>query len=104
VPAVAHAGETLQLSAQTESNGVPAVNYAWDFGDGTTADGPQVSHTYTREANFTIHLSVQGIDGVPADRSFSVKVVGDLHAYPNLLDNRRFREPADQGNVLRQPQ
>jgi alpha-galactosidase len=104
VPAVANAGEALQLSAQTESNGVPAVNYAWDFGDGTSADGPQVSHTYTREANFTIHLSVQGIDGVPADRSFSVKVVGDLHAYPNLLDNRRFREPADQGNVLRQPQ
>jgi alpha-galactosidase len=104
VPAVANAGEALQLSAQTESNGVPAVNYAWDFDDGTSADGPQVSHTYTRAANFTIHLSVQGIDGVPADRSFSVKVVGDLHAYPNLLDNRRFREPADQGNVLRQPQ
>ena len=95
VPSVANAGETFPLSAQTEPAGVPAVNYVWDFGDGTSADGPKVSHTYTRAANFTIHLTVQGIDGVPAVQSFPVKVTGNLRAYPNLLDNRRFREPTD---------
>ena len=68
VPSVVNAGETFQLSAQTESSGVPAVNYVWDFGDGTSADGPKVSHTYTRAANFTVHLTVQGIDGA-ASRS-----------------------------------
>ena len=94
-PSVANTGETFQLSAQTESAGVPAVNYLWDFGDGTSADGPKVSHAYTRAANFTIHLTVQGIDGLPAVQSFSVRVTGDLRAYPNLLDNRRFRDPSD---------
>ena len=95
VPSVANAGETFPLSAQTESPGVSAVNYLWDFGDGTTAEGPKVSHTYSRAADFTIHLTVQGIDGVPAAQSFPVKVTGNLRAYPNLLDNRRFREPMD---------
>ena len=95
VPSVVNAGGTFPLSAQAESNGVPAVNYGWDFGDGTTADGAKVSHAYTRAANFTVHLSVQGIDGLSAEQDFSVKVTGNLHAYPNLLDNRRFRDPAD---------
>jgi alpha-galactosidase len=94
-PSVVNAGETFSLSAEAESSRVPAVNYVWDFGDGTTADGPKVSHTYTRAANFTVHLAVQGIDGLSAEQNFSVKVTGNLHAYPNLLDNRRFRDPAD---------
>lgn len=95
VPSVANAGQTFQLSAQTEPAGVPAVNYLWNFGDGTSADGPKTSHAYTRAADFTIHLTVQGIDGPPAVETFSVKVTGDLHAYPNLLDNRRLRDPTD---------
>jgi alpha-galactosidase len=95
VPSVVNAGGTLALTARAESNGVPAVHYGWDFGDGTTADGPKVSHAYTRAANFTVHLTVQGIDGLSAEQNFSVKVTGNLHAYPNLLDNRRFRDPAD---------
>ncbi|MGB2589215.1 MAG: PKD domain-containing protein [Candidatus Acidiferrum sp.] len=95
VPSAAHAGETFPLSAQTDPAGVPVVNYVWDFGDGTSADGPKVFHTYTRAANFTVHLTVQGIDDVPSVQSYPVKVTGDLRAYPNLLDNRRFREPTD---------
>jgi alpha-galactosidase len=95
VPSVVHAGEPFQLSAQAEPDGVPAVNYLWDFGDGTGADGPKVFHTYTRAAKFTIQLSVGGIDGRSALQRFSVTVDGALHAYPSLLDNRRFRDPAD---------
>ena len=96
VPSIANVGETVQLLAQSELAEVPAVNYLWDFGDGTGADGPKVSHTYTRAANFTIHLTVQGIDGLPAVQIFSVKAIGNLRAYPSLLDNRRFRDPADR--------
>jgi hypothetical protein len=95
VPSTTNAGETFLLSAQTETAGVPAVTYLWDFGDGTSADGPKVSHAYTRPADFTVRLTVQGIDGLPSVQTFSVKVTGTLHAYPNLLDNRRFRDPAD---------
>jgi PKD repeat protein len=70
VPSVANAGETINLAAQTDDAGVPALDYHWDFGDGTRVSGPKVSHAYTRAAAFTIHLTVDGVDGVPAVQSF----------------------------------
>jgi alpha-galactosidase len=96
VPEAAKAGEAITLSAQTEAGGVPAVAYRWDFGDGTSADSPKVSHTYTRAGEFTIQLAVDGVDGVPANQNFSVQVTGNLKAHSNLIDNRRFVEPTDR--------
>jgi hypothetical protein len=106
VPTAAKAGETIilsadilsantlsALSAQAETGGVPAVAYHWDFGDGTSADSAKVSHAYTSAGEFTIQLTVDGVDGVPAHKNFSVKVTGNLRAHSNLTDNRRFVEP-----------
>jgi hypothetical protein len=99
VPAAANAGHTITLSALSapaEAGGVPAIAYHWDLGDGTGADGPKVSHAYTNAGEFTIRLTVDGVDGVPAHKSFSVKVTGNLRAHSNLTDNRRFIEPTDR--------
>jgi chitodextrinase len=95
VPSAANAGEAFALSAQADASGVASIGYAWDFGDGITAEGARVSHTYTRQGTFTVQLTVPGIDGAVATQTFPIKVTGDLHAFPNLLDNRRFRDPAD---------
>jgi alpha-galactosidase len=99
VPAAANTGATITLSAlsaQAEAGGVPAVAYHWDLGDGTSADSPKVSHAYTSAGEFTIRLTVDGVDGVPAHKNFSVKVTGNLRAHSNLTDNRRFVEPTDR--------
>jgi alpha-galactosidase len=96
VPSRADAGETIHLSAQADATGVPAVSYHWDFGDGTSSDGPQVSHCYTRAADFPIRLTVEGVDGIAAQQSFSVTVTGKLRLRPNLSENRRFVEPTDR--------
>jgi len=96
VPSAANAGETIHLSAQTEAAGVPAVEYHWDFGDGTSATGPGVSHAYTRAGQFSIRLTVDGADGLSTVQNFSVKVTGNLSALPNLSDNRRFADPTDR--------
>jgi hypothetical protein len=93
VPAAANAGEIITLSAQAEAGGVPAVAYHWNFGDGTSADSPMASHAYTRAGEFAVRLTVDGVDGVPAEKNFSVKVTGNLKAHSNLTDNRRFVEP-----------
>jgi len=95
VPSAANAGDTVHLSAQADASGVPAVKYHWDFGDGNSADGPKVSYTYTRASTFTIRLTVDGVDGVPAVQNFSVNVTGNLRALPKLTDNQRFRDPAN---------
>jgi hypothetical protein len=95
VPATAITGETIGLSVQAEG-AVPAVAYHWDLGDGTSADSSKVSHAYTTAGDFNILLTVDGVDGVPANKSFSVKVTGNLKAHSNLTDNRRFVEPTDR--------
>ena len=99
VPAAANTGETISLSAlsaQAGAGGVPAVAYHWDLGDGTSADSPKVSHVYTSAGEFTIRLTVDGVDGVAAHENFTVKVAGNLRAHSNLTDNRRFVEPTDR--------
>jgi alpha-galactosidase len=95
VPATAITGETIGLSVQAEG-AVPAVAYHWDLGDGTSADSSKVSHAYTTAGEFNILLTVDGVDGIPANKSFSVKVTGNLKAHSNLTDNRRFVEPTDR--------
>jgi hypothetical protein len=93
VPAEGRVSETLAFSAQAKEDGAPALGYHWDFGDGTTADGPRVAHTYTRNADFAVQLSVDGLDGIAARQSFTVKVTGTLVPAGDVLQNRRFVEP-----------
>lgn len=95
VPSAAKAGETLQLSVESEAADFPATTYRWDFGEGTSADGRNVSHAYTRAGDFTIRVTATGVDGLPADRQFKVAVTGNLKALPNLSENRRFADPTD---------
>jgi alpha-galactosidase len=94
VPAEGHPSEALAFSAQAREDGVPALAYHWDFGDGTTADGARAAHTYTRDADFTVQLTADGLDGITAHQSFTVKVTGTLAAAGDVLQNRRYVEPA----------
>jgi len=94
VPSEARPSELLALSAQAKEDGVPALSYHWDFGDGTTADGPRAVHAYTRDADFTVQLTVDGLDGIAARQSFPVKVSGTLVPAGDVLQNRRYVEPA----------
>jgi len=90
------AGETIAFSAQAAPDGVPALGYHWDFGDGTVAERPNVSHCYTRAADFTVRLTVDGPDDTPYEQTFSVRVTGELKPTPDLRANRRFEQPADK--------
>ena len=95
-PSQSSVGETIAFSAQTDSAGVPALGYHWDFGDGTDSEGPNVSHCYTRAADFLVRLTVDGPDGAPYEQSFSIRVSGELKPTPDLRANRRFEQPADK--------
>jgi chitodextrinase len=52
----------------TDPDGDEIVDYLWDFGDGTTAAGPVVSHTYAQAGNYTVTLVVSDgrLNSVPA--------------------------------------
>ncbi len=96
VPSQSKAGETITFSAQADPGGVPALGYHWDFGDGTISEGSKVSHCYTRAANFTVRLTVDGPDDAPHEQSFSITVSGELKPTPQLRANRRFEQPSDK--------
>ncbi|MBL4625918.1 MAG: M4 family metallopeptidase, partial [Flavobacteriales bacterium] len=40
---------------------INAVNYAWDFGDGTTSTSANISHTYISAGSYTVRLIASGI-------------------------------------------
>jgi hypothetical protein len=96
VPSRAKVGELIALSAQADPDGVPALHYHWDFGDGTVSEGPNVSHCYTRATDFTVRLTVEGPDDVPYEQSFSIAATGELKPTPELRLNRRFEQPSDK--------
>jgi alpha-galactosidase len=77
-PDHAKINEDLTLMANADPQGVPALAYHWDFGDGTTESGKQVRHAYTMAGNFTIHLVVEGVDGISAEKNVSVSVNGTV--------------------------
>jgi hypothetical protein len=59
-------GQRLTLNARASF--VPAGNnenftYSWNFGDGTRADGIEVSHTYTAAGSYTLTLDVSAPGG-----------------------------------------
>jgi len=96
VPTQSKAGETIAFSAQAAPDGVPALGYQWDFGDGTISEGTNVSHCYTRAADFTVRLTVDGPDDARYEQSFSIRVSGELKPTPELRANRRFEQPSDK--------
>src|SRR5262249_42996369 len=91
VPAEAKIGEELRFSAAAQADAVPATAFHWDFGDGIVADGASLTHAYTRGGTFTVSLTADGIDGLPAHETFAVAVSGMLQ----LKDARRYEEPND---------
>jgi alpha-galactosidase len=78
IPEHASVGQPTAFSAETEANSVAAIDYRWDFGDGTSSSGPEVRHTFTHRGDFTIHLVAEGIEGIAFDKTQQVSVSGSF--------------------------
>jgi alpha-galactosidase len=76
VPSQAKIGEVLQFSSAASNDGVPALAYHWDFGDGVVADGASLAHTYTAAGNYKVRSTAEGLDGISAEKTFSIVVSG----------------------------
>jgi alpha-galactosidase len=92
VNGTAEIAKSAEFTVVLDPAGVPAVAYRWDFGDGTTDDGPTVKHAYTQKGTFKVVLKVDGVDGVHATVEKSVTVGGALRTTFEVQQNRRYEE------------
>ncbi|MFO1532935.1 MAG: PKD domain-containing protein [Thermoplasmatota archaeon] len=58
-PAAPVAGEEVTFRDRSQvADGVAIVQASWDFGDGETAEGPEVTHTFAAAGTYAVTLSV----------------------------------------------
>lgn len=61
-----------------------------------TADVPKPAQAgeviHLRAADYNVKLTVDGVDGIPAEKSFTIAVQGTLKTAFHLLENRRYVE------------
>ncbi|MEM8931480.1 MAG: PKD domain-containing protein, partial [Acidobacteriota bacterium] len=73
-------------SASTDADGEVA-GFAWDFGDGTRADGARISHTYAEPGLYQVTLAVG--NGLGIDTTSRVVDVGST-TNPTLVFSDGF--------------
>lgn len=59
---------TFDGTGSTDPDGSVA-EWQWDFGDGTTATGAIVEHTYSSGGSKTVHMTIKDDSGLTAERS-----------------------------------
>jgi hypothetical protein len=90
-PSVAKAGETVSFSATAANPSDPVLSYQWDFGDGVSLKGHQVTHAYTHEGNYAVKLTALGLDGLSAVDSSQLQVSGAIATRFVPKANQRYK-------------
>jgi N-acetylmuramoyl-L-alanine amidase len=99
-PAVGQAPLTVTFTATGD-----AATYHWDFGDGSSADGRVVDHTYAA-GRWTTTLTARAADGETTTQAISVTAYGLTFAGPAIVRYARrtiYRGtlvPAERGVVV----
>ncbi len=84
------AGETITFSATAANSSDPVLSYQWDFGDGVSLNGPQVTHAYTHEGSYAVKLTALGLDGLAAVDSSRLQVSGAIPTRFVPKENQRY--------------
>ena len=67
-------GTEITYSAIASDPGDDTLTYTWDFGDGSTASGQDVTHTFADNGNYTITLTVSDDDNASSTQTINVTV------------------------------
>lgn len=83
-PTVSERTATLTGGGSTDSDG-RITSWAWTFGDGGTATGPDVSHTWTTDDSWPVTLTVTDDLGATATTTRTVTVAATPPPTPTVL-------------------
>ncbi len=78
VPSAVNQGDLVQFDGSTSASTliVPRTGYTWDFGDGTTAVGPSVEHSYAKGGAYTVKLTLTDRGGDVRSVTHAISVLG----------------------------
>ena len=65
-------------AAATSAPQAPVLTCHWEFGDGSSLDGMQVSHAFTHAGRYEVQATVTGLDGATNRNSVSVSISGEV--------------------------
>lgn len=73
-------GRTLAYDSASTDEDNDVLTYAWDFGDGSTSDKKNGTHTYAADGTYTVKLVVSDgkAESTPATETVVVGVAGDF--------------------------
>lgn len=69
---------TVDFTANIDGGEYP-IKYYWDFGDGTTGTGREISHTYNLQGDYTVTLKV--IDGYGRETTDKIEIKSRIDTY-----------------------
>lgn len=87
VPTITSAPVTIAFSA-VASQGVAPYTYTWSFGDGATATGANVTHTFETHGTFEIAVAVVDALGHDAGGRINIDVLEHLRSDPDRIPEK----------------
>lgn len=103
VPERAAPGALLALTAQAQDAWSGVAGLAWDFGDGATATGTSVNHTYASEGTYTLTLTATDTLGNTSTTTRALTVAKEASATITKFTVKpkriRTRGPAKRRNA-----
>ncbi len=71
---VANPGTAFNFDGRNSQSEVAIATYIWEFGDGNTGSGDQVSHTYSDPGTYEVVLRVTDVNGACSSCTTTVRV------------------------------
>ncbi|WP_298543892.1 glycoside hydrolase family 48 protein [uncultured Aquimarina sp.] len=94
---------TFDAVASTDADG-DALSYSWDFGDGNTASGVMVEHTFTSIGTYSATLTVDDGNGGVDQAVITITVTdGDIIINPPTGDNAYINRFIEMRNEFYDP-
>jgi hypothetical protein len=92
-PANAQAGASLEFHAASSDTVTPVLEYHWTFGDGVSADGSQVTHTYTHASHYKVTATATGLNGRTLQHTLDILVTGAVPTAYDPTAKKRYEAP-----------
>jgi hypothetical protein len=89
-PAVEQAGALVEFHAGAGNADAPVLGYHWEFGDGVSADGADISHAYTQAGQYTVTVTATGLNGRTTQKTLGVSIAGMVPTAYNPAEKVRY--------------